>query len=121
MITRIRVEADGASAREVEEHLHAVANYLEPLLGGSMARGDQHIQQENGEPNGSRFAFQGRMTLHPDTSSDAPQIASLLERKVSVTVDKTPWDLGGVILHPVTQSSGTATVTLDEHPVTLTP
>ena len=106
MITRIRVEADGASAREVEEHLHAVANYLEPMLGGSMSRGDQHIQQENGEPNGTRFAFQGRLTLHPDTSSDAPQVAGLQGRNVDVTVAAIPLTYPGVFLPAADTSTG---------------
>lgn len=84
MVTRVRIEARGASAAEVEAVLHAAAAAFAEELGEDTAHGEQFIEREMAEPAGYT-AFSGRLILHPNVASDAPQVEALRRRGVDVT------------------------------------
>lgn len=85
MITRIRIEAQGASAAEVESHLVAAADAIEEAISLDGVRGEQVILREMAEPEGTSTAFQGRLIVHPNVADDARQVAWLLGRVATVT------------------------------------
>lgn len=66
MISRIRLDAYGTTADEVERTLYPHADEIEKLLGVSVARGACVIERNLNEPEESVFAFQGRLVLHPE-------------------------------------------------------
>lgn len=76
MVTRVRIEAMGASAAEVEAHMNAVADLLDGRFNWIASRGEQIIKRELGEPDG-HTAFSGRLTLHPNVADDSGQTAVL--------------------------------------------
>ena len=84
MLTRVRLEADGCSATEVEAILHAAADVLDEALNLQAIAGEQIIQREMGEPMG-RTAFTGRLVLHPNVADDAGQVAAIRDRGVPLT------------------------------------
>lgn len=99
MVTRVRIEAEGASASEVEAILYATADALEERFTWLASRGEQVIQREVAEPDGFS-AFTGRLILHPNVASDSGQVEALAKMGVKVTVPKWTADdavaVGGV-------------------------
>lgn len=73
MISRIRIEAFGHTAAEVENWLTALASRVNFDFGLQSSFGEQVIQRNVGEPEGTRLAFNGRLILHPNVAEDAPQ------------------------------------------------
>lgn len=73
MISRIRFDAFGSTAAEVENWLRAAASQTNHDLALQSSFGEQVIERSLAEPEGSRFAFKGRLILHPNTAEDAPQ------------------------------------------------
>lgn len=79
MVTRVRIEAHGASAAEVEAHLNAVASAIRDMIegvGDGFELGQMVIQREEGEPAG-HTAFSGRGLLYLNVASDAGQVGWL--------------------------------------------
>lgn len=68
MLSRIRLDAYGGSADEVERTLYPHAAEMERLLGVSVSRGECVIERQVDEPEDGPFAFRGRLLLHPDIS-----------------------------------------------------
>lgn len=73
MISRIRIDAFGASAADVEHALMAAYARFNEVLELDASPGEQVIERQLEEPYGTRHAFNGRMTLHPDVQEAAPQ------------------------------------------------
>lgn len=71
MISRIRIEAYGHSADEVERTLYPHADLFEHVLGVSVNRGECVIERAQDYPDDSVFAFKGRLVLHPDIGEGA--------------------------------------------------
>lgn len=71
-LTRVRLEADGHNAAEVEACLHKAATELEGHLQLESSWGEQVIERDVAEPMG-HTAFRGRMILHPNVADDARQ------------------------------------------------
>lgn len=71
-ICRVRVDAYGSNAEICSRVLHDHAHGIEQLLGVSVARGEEVIQRKLGEPEGTIFAYEGRLLLHPDISVPSP-------------------------------------------------
>jgi hypothetical protein len=66
MISRVRLEAYGRNAAAVEESLTNAADSLDDnLFASKSGRGEQVIERSQEEPDGSVFAFRGRLILHP--------------------------------------------------------
>lgn len=97
MISRIRIEAFGASAAEVEATLHAAASVIYrsfddtvPDAGEKLIPdGEQHIERDLVEPAGTVDAWKGRMLLHLNVASDSRQIGVL--EAMGVEVSKFAW------------------------------
>lgn len=85
MITRVRIEAQGASAAEVEATMVAAANVFDEGMRLQAIRGEQVIQREFSEPCGSPTAFSGRLVIHPNVASDGSQVERLAQLGVTVT------------------------------------
>jgi hypothetical protein len=85
MVTRVRIDADGASAAEVERVLLAVAAALEERYSWLASGGEQVIERQLAEPGGFT-AFHGRLTLHPNVASDSGQVAALAAQGVVVSL-----------------------------------
>jgi hypothetical protein len=66
MISRIRMDAFGETAQEVANILENHAHEITRLLGNSVPYGEQVISRNLAEPEGSVFAWEGRMNLHPE-------------------------------------------------------
>jgi hypothetical protein len=77
MISRIRIEAFGTTPNEVADTLHPHADLIEQMLGISVGRGEEVIERDTNEPFGSRFAYKGRLNLHPDISENPIPLADL--------------------------------------------
>lgn len=73
MISRIRLDAYGKSPEDVANTLYPHADLIEgpAVLGVPVSRGECVIERQLGEPEGSAFAFRGRLVLHPDISTTA--------------------------------------------------
>jgi hypothetical protein len=72
MISRIRLDAYGGTAGQCEQALLAAASSIDNALWPEQsgpAYGAQVIERNLVEPMGSKFAFQGRLVLHPDLGS----------------------------------------------------
>lgn len=85
MVTRVRIDADGATATEVEAVLRAVAEALEERYTWLAPLGEQVIERQLAEPEGATTAFRGRLTLHPNVASDSGQVEALAAQGVQVT------------------------------------
>lgn len=70
MISRIRLDAYGKTADEVERTLYPHADEIERILNVFVSRGECVIERQMKEPDDSIYAFSGRLTLHPDTSTN---------------------------------------------------
>lgn len=86
MITRIRIEAQGATAREVEDTLRvayfeigkAFDSESEHRIRGYLDSDDEMvIERDLVEPAGQPTAFKGRMRLLLNIANDAGQVAVL--------------------------------------------
>jgi hypothetical protein len=77
MISRIRIEAFGQTAEAVERTLYPHADLIEEMLGISVARGECVLERSTEEPEGSRWAWKGRLQLHPDVSDNPTPLAEL--------------------------------------------
>jgi len=108
MITRIRIEAQGASAAEVEAILHAAAQAFDDEY-GETSYGEQFISRDTNEPAG-HTAFEGRLTIHPNVAHDAEQVAALARRGVPVTPPT--WASGPITTEQVATPDGNR---LDPH------
>jgi len=75
MITRIRIDAMGESAAEVEAHFRAITRLLN-AIGLEVHEGEQHIERDSIE-NPGYTAHKGRLLLHPNTATDAAQVRLL--------------------------------------------
>lgn len=84
MVTRVRIEAQGGSAAEVEATLRLVADTLESIYGWIASRGEQVIERQMAEPEG-HTAHAGRLILHPNVASDSGQVEFLEKNGVKVT------------------------------------
>jgi hypothetical protein len=73
MISRIRIDAFGASAADVEHSLFVAYAHFNDALELNAMPGEQVIERDLVEPHGTRHAFKGRMILHPDTQEAAAQ------------------------------------------------
>lgn len=74
MISRIRIEAYGRAASDVEHQLLAFGEKCDVALNVvSCASGEMVIERQLAEPYGSEFGFKGRYTLYPDIGT-APSI-----------------------------------------------
>lgn len=75
MVTRIRIEAQGESAAEVERHINTLARAISEMIGDGeeIVLGQLVIQRDDGEPVG-HTAFNGRGLLYLNVASDAPQV-----------------------------------------------
>lgn len=73
MIFRVRVEAYGYSAADCENSLRKAADAMDVHLGLEASRGQQVIEKDAAEPEGSLFHFKGRLILHPNVSDTAAQ------------------------------------------------
>lgn len=98
MISRIRLEAFGATADEVERTLYPHAEEIEKLLGRPVSYGQCVIERKLDEPSGSRFAFEGRLILHPDISLGIKKISNL-------TLTGTGGGTAGITISKCTPSS----------------
>lgn len=78
MLTRVRLEARGASATEVELILYPHAEHIERLLNVTVGRGECVIERDRAEPDGP-FAWKGRLVLHPDMSDEPLTLAQRAE------------------------------------------
>ncbi len=85
MVTRVRIDAEGATAGEVEAIFHAVAEALEERYGWLAAPGEMVIERQLAEPIGSHTTFSGRTTLHPNVASDSKQVEALEKQGVEIT------------------------------------
>lgn len=81
-VTRIRLEAMGRSASEVEGELIRAAREIQP----GTPLGDVVIERDNAEPDGSRTAWKGRGTMHPNTA-ELEQSGEILPRKVMILTE----------------------------------
>lgn len=88
MVTRVRIDAEGASATEVEATLFAVADSLDATYRWHASRGEQVIERQLAEPPGFT-AYRGRLTLHPNVASDSGQRDVLRAQGVDVVLP--PW------------------------------
>ncbi len=68
MISRIRLDAFGRTPDAVSETLYPHADLIEKMLGVDVCRGECVIERQLAEPEGSLFAFKGRLLLLPDIS-----------------------------------------------------
>lgn len=68
MISRIRLNSYGSTAALCSQVLHDHANLIEEMLGVSVSRGEEVIQRSLAEPDGCDYAYEGRLTLHPDVA-----------------------------------------------------
>ena len=66
MISRIRIEAFGPSARVIEDVLIDATLKFEEALGTDIMRGECVIERQMDEPENTNFSFKGRLILHPD-------------------------------------------------------
>lgn len=73
MISRIRIDAFGASAADVEHALFTAYAHFNEVLELNAEPGEQVIERDLPEPFGTRHAFKGRMILHPDVQEAAAQ------------------------------------------------
>lgn len=71
-LTRVRLEAQGPSAAEVEAALVSAACEINERLSLESGFGEQFTQREMGEPEGDT-AFSGRLVMHPNVATDAAQ------------------------------------------------
>ncbi len=74
MVFRVRVEAYGYSAADCENSLRKAADAMDVHLGLEATRGEQVIEKDSGEPEGSLFHFKGRLILHPNVADSALQL-----------------------------------------------
>lgn len=66
MISRVRFEAYGPTAAEVEKQLLEFASVCDSAISvESVAYGEMVIERQLTEAYGSEYAFKGRQTLHP--------------------------------------------------------
>lgn len=93
MISRIRVEAFGATAAEVEATLQAAARVIYRSFDDTLpeaepawpADGETHIERDLAEPLGTATAWKGRMLLHLNVADDARQREVLRAMGVDVS------------------------------------
>ena len=70
MLTRIRLDAIGHTADDVEQTLYPHAELIEQkVLGRGMSRGECVIERDVAEPDDSKFAWKGRLLLYIDLDS----------------------------------------------------
>ncbi len=98
MISRIRIEAFGPSAAEVEHALLVAYAHFNEVLELDAMPGEQVIERDVAAPHGTRHAFSGRMILHPDVQENAAQRKHVVREVLSP-------------LHPVITTSGLGNVT----------
>lgn len=72
-LTRIRLEAEGHTASDVDFALRRAAEVMEDMLFLDASPGECVIQREQGEPNGAETSYSGRLILHPNVAEDARQ------------------------------------------------
>lgn len=84
MITRVRIEAEGGSASEVEAQLTKFAAALDEMMGWLASDGEQVIERQLVEPSG-HTAHKGRLILHPNVASDSGQVAWFTASGVKLT------------------------------------
>ena len=102
MVTRLRIESEGATAREVEEFLSALAETLDRLIGWDASRGECVIERQQSEPEGAATAWAGRLILHPNVANDSRQVAFFGDLGVDpITLT------AGITLNPGSFLSGT--------------
>lgn len=70
MISRVRLEAYGTTADEVERTLYPHADQIEELLNVQCSFGECVIERQLEEPDDCVYAFKGRLVIHPDTSEN---------------------------------------------------
>jgi hypothetical protein len=68
MISRIRLDAYGKSPGDVSDTLYPHADEIEKLIGREISRGEFVVSRNLKEPEGSFYAFEGRLVLHVDIS-----------------------------------------------------
>lgn len=86
MISRIRIEAIGVTADEVERTLYPHADEIEKLLGVTVCRGECVIERDVAVPDGGFSAFTGRLLLYPDVS---PKLAGTASNTAGASVTVT--------------------------------
>jgi hypothetical protein len=65
-VTRLRIEASGQSVGAVSEALHRAADRLVGVNGfDDISRGQEVYERDLTEPDGSIFAYKGRLLVHP--------------------------------------------------------
>lgn len=74
MVSRVRIEAFGFSAADVERSLRLAATAMDAHLGLESSWGEQVIEKDMAEPVDSVFHFKGRLILHPNVARDALQL-----------------------------------------------
>jgi hypothetical protein len=73
-IAHIRLRAYGETADVCSRVMHDHAVLIEEMLGVYVTRGEEVIERSLAEPSGSLFAYEGRLTLHPDIQDEAKQV-----------------------------------------------
>lgn len=71
MISRVRIDAYGTEPAELHAELLAMATACDNLTGRpSCAYGEQVIERNLTEEDGTSFAWKGRITIHPDVGTE---------------------------------------------------
>lgn len=74
MVSRIRLDAFGETAAAVEQALNTAAHKINEALEADAALdGDMVIERSSAEPYGTRHAYRGRLSIHPDTQETLAQ------------------------------------------------
>lgn len=73
-IFNIRLRAYGETADVCSRVMHDHADLIEDMLGVHVTRGEEVIERQLAEPDGSLFTYEGRLLLHPDIQSEAEQL-----------------------------------------------
>ena len=68
MISRIRIEAFGPSAADVEAQLQHAAQVADDGLKLDALQGEQVIERDCSAPADSHYSFKGRLILHPNVA-----------------------------------------------------
>jgi hypothetical protein len=92
MISRIRLDAFGRTAAEVEATLYDHADEIEKLLGVPTAHGECHIERTLAVPVDTVCDWSGRLLLHPDISTQPLVVAGTNAANAKVTWTNIPPD-----------------------------
>lgn len=86
MISRIRLEAFGSTADEVERTLYPHADEFEKVIGEKgLMRGECVIERDLAVPEGP-YAFKGRLLLYADTSLPIAGNTANIASNTSITM-----------------------------------